>query len=143
MGRNIYNWNKIRDAVNRRFNDGRPFTMNEIVEKYHMTKSTLSYRIKEDMKKGLIWKLDYHTPPNHEVPNNVVAKNINDIEIIQRAIEKAWDMIRYVKDGKEFDNLSSGIVKLLQCKKELEEGKSETNLDTVQLPDNVKSILNN
>ncbi len=81
-----YDWSKIRRAVNRKANSGKTVTMKDIVNKYGVAISTLSYRIEADTKRGKMWLID-KKEYQHKADHNENSVNLGKVETETKTTE--------------------------------------------------------
>lgn len=116
-------------------------SLTDISKKFGMTKSTVHFRVKRDLKKGIVWKLkrtkrnEVKTMLSEDTP-----KGIKDIDILQKALDKSYELIDRAIEPRELEQVASAIVKLIDCKQGIQQGNN--NIDNViNIPDRVQKIL--
>lgn len=135
-----YDWNYIRKYVNNRFENGLPMDYVDISKKFGMTKSTISYRVNRDLDRNIIWKIKRNGKNEvKKVMSEEKHNNISSYDIVQKALDKSYVLISRVVEPREMEQISNAIVRLVECKKELEENENNTN--SIDIPDNVKKIF--
>ena len=136
-----YDWNYIRKYVNNRFENGLPMDYVDISKKFGMTKSTISYRVNRDLDRNIIWKIKRNgkNEVNKIMKEDKHLENIRSNDLVQKALDKSYVLINRVVEPREMEQISNAIVRLIECKKGLEENENNTN--NINIPDNVKKIL--